>query len=173
MREHLANCYQLIVASEPLLAQAIGTLRDDGWEAELKAFFVKHLADEKDHAKWLLEDLDGYTGNLHYGVAAMAGMAYYLILHVHPVALLGYMQALEDQPISLEFVEAIERQFGKKLARTLRLHAEEDPKHAVELEQAKSFVPSEWLPLVDNTRKQIRMYATSIIRGQSTPEHLH
>lgn len=152
MRDYLANCYQLIIASEPLLEEAIHLLRKDGWEGELRAFYVKHLEDERDHAKWLLEDLQGYTGNLHFGVAAVAGMAYYLVRHVHPVALLGYMKALEGNQITPELIMAVEDSCGGLASRTLRLHAEEDPGHFAELQAVE--VPPEWAPLVESTRIQ-------------------
>lgn len=155
MRDYLAHCYQLIVASEPLLEQSIRLLSYDGWEGDLRVFYVKHLEDERDHAKWLLEDLQGYTGNLHYGVAAVAGTAYYLILHVHPVALLGYMLALEGSQITTPLIEAVAEECGEDATRTLRLHAQEDPKHAQELEAAALMVPDEWQPLIANTRRQI------------------
>lgn len=157
MRDYLAHCYQLIVASEPLLEQAVRALGLDGWEGDLRAFYAKHLEDERHHAAWLLEDLGGYAGTLHYGVAAVAGTAYYLILHVHPVALLGYMLALESTPISPELIEAVSAERGEKATRVLRLHAEEDPKHAAELEEAAARIPDEWKPLVVNTRRQIEL----------------
>lgn len=157
MHAYLSRCYQLIVASEPLLEQAIACLFSDGWEGELRAFYSKHLQDERHHAKWLLEDIEGDAGALHFGVASIAGMGYYLVLHVHPVALLGYMQALECNPISGELIEAVSAECGEKATRTLRLHAEEDPKHAAELEAAVALVPDEWKPLVSNTRRQVEL----------------
>lgn len=148
----LAVIYQFVLASEPLLRDAIHFLEEEGFEGELKAFYAKHLEDEKDHAKWLREDLGGWPVNLHFGAAQLAGMAYYLIRHVHPVALMGYMMALEGNPIDMRFVEAIEQAHGKQAARTLRHHAEEDPKH---IEELRTFpIPDEWKPLVENTRVQ-------------------
>lgn len=152
--ETLATVYQFVIASEPLLREAILLLSDDGFEGELKAFYAEHLKDETDHAKWLREDLGGHPINLHFGAAQMAGMAYYLIRHVHPVALMGYMMALEGNPIDMRFVEAIEREHGKQAARTLRHHAEEDPEH---IKQIMAFpIPDEWKPLVESTRVQTR-----------------
>lgn len=120
----------------------------------MRAFFLKHLEDERHHAQWLREDLGNHPVTLHYGAAQLAGMAYYLVRHLHPVALLGYMLALESKPIPMEYVEAVEREHGVSTARTLRLHAEEDPGHADELRTAEAMVPAEWRPLVENTRIQ-------------------
>lgn len=156
-REHLAHCYQLVIASEPLLEQAIACLGADGAEGELRAFYEKHLDDERHHAKWLLEDLDGYAGTLHFGMAAVAGLGYYLVLHAHPAALLGYMLALESMPISQEFIDGVVAECGEKATRTLRIHAEEDPKHAAEIAEVIARIPNEWKPLVVNTRRQVEL----------------
>jgi hypothetical protein len=153
--ERLAFIYQVIIASEPMLRDAIYLLSDDGWEGDLKSFYERHLEDELNHAAWAKEDLGGYPVNLHFGAAQMAGMAYYLIRHVHPVALMGYMMALEGEPIDMAYVEAIEREHGKAAARMLRHHAEEDPKHFQEL--LSVHIPAEWTPLVESTRKQTLM----------------
>lgn len=154
MLDHLAFWYQVIIASELLLQEAAFLLSDEGWEGELKAFYEHHLADEKDHAKWLKEDLGDHPVVLHFGAAQMPGMAYYLIRHVHPVALMGYMQALEGHPIPMEYVESLEEAHGKSAGRTLRLHAEEDPKH---IEELRAFpIPDEWKSLVESTRIQTR-----------------
>lgn len=164
----LAFWYQVIIASELLLGEAMFLLKDDGWEGELKAFYAKHLEDERHHAKWLKEDLGDYPIALHMTAAQIAGTGYYLIRHVHPVALMGYMQALEGNQIPMQFVEEVEAAHGKAAARTLRLHAEEDPHHIVEL---KSFaVPQEWAPLVETARTQTQLYIDSLRPAMSGPQ---
>lgn len=148
----LAFWYQVIIASEQMLEEAIACLHGNGWEGELRDFYKKHLEDERNHARWLREDLGGHPIVLHYGAAQLAGMSYYLIRHVHPVALMGYMQALEGRPIDPAFIERMESEHGSSAVRTLKLHAEEDPKH---IEELRAFpVPDEWAPLVENTRIQ-------------------
>lgn len=154
MLDHLAFWYQVIIASEPMLIDAIHLLRGEGFEQRLRAFYEKHLEDERNHAQWLREDLGDHPVVLHYGASQLAGMAYYLIRHVHPVALLGYMMALEGRQIPMEYVEAVEREHGASSARTLRLHAVEDPTHIEELRAMADEVPDEWCPLVENTRIQ-------------------
>jgi len=150
----LAFWYQVIIASENLLVDAISMLGDDAWEMELRVFYEKHLEDERHHARWLREDLGGHPVVLHFGAAQLAGMTYYLIRHVHPVALMGYMLALEGNPIDMGFVKAMEAAHGKSAVRTLRHHAEEDPGHFEELKASLKFIPDEWQPLVENTRTQ-------------------
>jgi hypothetical protein len=148
----LAFWYQVIIASEHMLGEAIFLLPETGWEAGLRAFYEKHLADERNHSTWLKDDLGDHPVVLHYGAAQLAGMSYYLLRHVHPVALLGYMQALEGKPIDPALIEHLEREHGSAAVRTLKLHALEDPKH---IEELLAFpVPENWKPLVENTRLQ-------------------
>ena len=153
MLDQLSFMYQVIIASEQLLRDAILLLDEETqWERDLRIFFEEHLKEETHHALWLREDLRAHPINLHFVAAQIAGMAYYLITHVHPVALMGYMLALEGKPIDLKYVEEIEAQYGPSTARTLRIHAEEDPRHFEELKAV--YVPDEWKPLVENTRIQ-------------------
>lgn len=156
MLEFLAFWYQVIVASEPLLEESIFLLGDEGFEGELKAFYKHHLEEERDHAQWLREDIGDHPINLHFTAAQLAGTMYYLIKHVHPVALMGYMQALEGKPIDPSLIRTIEMMHGKKAARTLRIHADNDPHH---LEELMSFpIPEEWQPLVSSTKEQTLRY---------------
>lgn len=149
----LAFWYQVIIASEQLLKDSIALLNPEiEWEKSLRDFYQKHLDDEMHHAVWLKEDLGEHEVVLHFGAAQIPGMIYYLILHVHPVALMGYMLALEGNKIPMEFVEAVEHEHGKSTGRTLRLHAEEDPGHYQELLSQE--IPAEWRDLVENTRIQ-------------------
>lgn len=148
--DELAFWYQVIIASEPLLEESIAILCDDGWEGDLKAFYRKHLEDERHHATWLKEDLGDHPISMHFGAARLAGSAYYLVRHVHPVALMGYMQALEGKPIDPAVIEAIEAAHGARATRTVRIHADEDPKHFAELMAFP--IPDEWKSLVEATR---------------------
>lgn len=148
--ETLAFLYQVIIASEPLLRECIAMLGDDGFEGELKAFYKQHLIDETDHAKWLKEDLGDYPINLNMTAATLAGTQYYLIRHVHPVCLMGYMLVLEGFPIDPAFIDKIEREHGA--ARTLRIHAEADPDH---FRQLQAFpIPPEFKGMVEASRLQ-------------------
>lgn len=160
MLDILAFWYQVIIASEPLLEECIFVLKDDGFEGRLKAFYRKHLDDERHHAQWLKEDLGDHPIKLHMGAATLAGTQYYLIRHVHPVALMGYMIALEGRGIVPGVVEAVEAMHGAQAARTLRLHAEEDPKHIAELLSFE--IPDEFAALVESSRLQTAHFLESI-----------
>lgn len=126
-RHGLMMNLQFMRASESLLGEAIPLA-----EGSLKDYFQRHLEEEKGHVAWLLEDLDGEELPLHPLPVAMAGSAYYLINHVHPVCLLGYMLALET-PTPIQKVEEWEALYGEKLCRTVRYHAVHDQAHHQDL----------------------------------------
>lgn len=152
MLNYLIFWYQVIVASEPLLQDAIALLSDEGFEGDLKTFYKKHLEDEKDHAKWLKEDIGDHPISLNLTAAALAGTQYYLIRHVHPVALMGYMIALEGGKIEDSFIDAIEKELGPNASRTVKIHAKADPHHIEELLSVE--IPEEFKNLVEVSRIQ-------------------
>jgi hypothetical protein len=152
MINYLTFWYQVIISSEELLRDAIFLLSDDGFEGNLKTFYKKHLEDEKDHAKWLKEDIGDNPITLDLYAAQLAGIQYYLIRHVHPVCLMGYMMVLEGGEITKEFIDKIEKELGSKASRTVKIHAEADPNH---FEELKSFpIPEEFKNLVEISRLQ-------------------
>lgn len=125
---NLIFVYQVIVATEALLSEA----------APSREFYRAHLTEEKDHAAWLAEDLESAGVNVRAQpvfpeAIAMVGSQYYLIRHVDPVALLGYMAVLECFPGSMAHVEVLERIHGAPLCRTLRHHAEHDIEHGAQV----------------------------------------
>lgn len=130
---NLAFMHQVIVSSERLLEEAANESI-----GELKAYYLVHLEEERQHQKWLADDLLSYgvdvkTLPLMRKAAEMAGSQYYLIKHVHPSCLLGYMAVLEGFPMPLDMVDSLEVLHGKKLIRTLRFHAEHDLEHRKEV----------------------------------------
>ena len=126
---NLMFVHNVIVASERITHEAYrasyGALRE---------YFAEHLQEERDHAQWLAADLleagvDVTDMPILAEAVAMAGAQYYLIFHVDPAAVLGYMVVLECFPMELDRVEELEGIHGKSLCRTLRYHAEHDPEH--------------------------------------------
>ncbi len=122
---------QTIVASEELLRCAISELSNMGgdFNKKLLEYYKGHLDEETGHHAWILDDLDGIEMDLNWRAAELAGVQYYLIKHVHPAALLGYMAVLEGDPYPLSLVDELELLHGNKLCRTLRYHAEHDLDH--------------------------------------------
>jgi hypothetical protein len=128
LRANLAFVHQVIVASEGLLADAAA-----GSDGDLRAYFLRHLEEERGHAAWLAEDLGGADFPRSRAAVAMAGSMYYMIKHVSPACLLGYMLVLECFSMPLNLVEELERLHGKHLLRTVRYHAEHDPDHGADV----------------------------------------
>jgi hypothetical protein len=155
IRRRLAFALQVIRASERLLQEAA-----DECGGELRDYFLRHMEEETDHAKWLEEDLGGFSIPLDAVAVAMAGSQYYLIKHVHPSCLLGYMLALEDPMPTDELLE-LESIHGKALLRTLRLHAEADVGHRKELLAQIAKQPADLQALIESNAQQTRRYISS------------
>lgn len=149
---YLTFVYHLIQASENILRVA-------GFEARLtpdaellECYTTDHLREERDHAAWLEEDLEGEPLHVIDTYAtACAGSVYYLVQHVSPWALLGYLVVLECTPPPLAFVETMERLHGPDLLRTFRYHAENDPQHGLDVLCLIDEAPTMWQPLIAST----------------------
>lgn len=132
---NLVFLYQVIKASERLLVEA--AVEATG---RLKQYYISHLEEEREHEKWLAEDLlaegiDVETVPPIRKATEMAGSQYYLIKHVNPACLLGYMAVLEGFPHPVEAVEHLKKLHGDRLTRTLHYHAIHDQDHRKELFQ--------------------------------------
>jgi hypothetical protein len=130
---NLVWLYQVMTASENLMEVAFRLS-----QRPLRDYLGPHIDEEHDHAKWLAEDLaswgiDVTTLPLNRHAVELAGTQYYLIHHVSPNELLGYMAVLEGFPFPLEVLEQLEAIHGKTILRCLRYHAENDIEHRKEL----------------------------------------
>lgn len=131
---NLVLLHQVIVASEQLLEEA----RECATNSALCTYFAEHLDEEREHARWLAADLGSAGIDLSAEprsrtAVAMAGSQYYLLKHVSPACLLGYMLVLECAPMPMPAVIELERLHGAELLRTVRYHAEHDRRHGPEL----------------------------------------
>jgi Iron-containing redox enzyme len=142
-------------ASVPLMQAAVEAARArpeaDQVSALLAGYLDKHIPEELHHDDWTLDDLE-VTGRSRDEilrripsptVAAMVGTQYYLILHVHPVAILGYMAVLEGEPPSLEAIEEVIERTGlpREAFRTYLEHARLDAGHRDDLDAALDRMP--------------------------------
>jgi len=128
---NLGFVHNVIVATEDLLREALERSRGD-----YRKYLRLHLEEERDHAAWLARDLASagvIPGMPAQEICAMVGSQYYLIRHVDPIGLLGYMAALECFPMCLDSVAELERLHGSDLCRTLRYHAEHDTDHGLDV----------------------------------------
>lgn len=157
--------YHVIKASENLLAVAAQQS-----EGDLKAYLVEHLEEERQHEKWLGEDLSRLGVDVTKTIVPrlaveLAGSQYYLIYHVHPAALLGYMALLEGNPMPLDHVEALEGIHGKEALTTLRYHTEHDPDHGAELMRIIDEQPEHLRPLIVQSAVQSAYYFGAAMRA--------
>lgn len=136
---NLVFLHDVIVASERLLIEAARSRLPRGsFDARLAQYYRSHLDEERDHVKWIREDLKSVgvtvpTELPNQLAMAMAGSQYYLLKHFHSAALLGYMAVLEGDPTPVEAIESLEEAYGKQLLRFARFHAVKDLEHRKEL----------------------------------------
>jgi len=145
-RDYLVAYYGILRATIPLLqtARRQALARDGSASRTLASYLETHIEEEAGEDEWLLQDLevlgvDRSTVLDHVpspNVARLVGAQYYWVLHLDPVAVLGYLAALERDPPSLEFIDDLVERTGhdRTAFRTLIAHAERDPEHAEELD---------------------------------------
>ncbi len=153
--ELLFGVHCMIRGSVPLMETALRCVRTDAHAdpvAEgLQAYLEKHIPEEMHHADWVLEDLE-VLGVRREDIlkripspawAALVGSQYYWILHVHPVALLGYIAVLEGDPPSEAALEEAVLRTGlpREAFRTLFKHAALDPHHGEDLNTVLDELP--------------------------------
>jgi hypothetical protein len=145
--EYLFSSHCLARASVPLMETARERALDmgeaDPVSAALASYLEGHIVEETGHDEWFLEDLEllGWDRSAILArppsatVASMVGAQYYWVLHYHPVALLGFLTALESHPPSRSLIDELISLTGypPKAFRTLIEHADLDPHHEQEL----------------------------------------
>jgi pyrroloquinoline quinone (PQQ) biosynthesis protein C len=146
-RDYLVAAHGILCATIPLLqtARREALARDGAAQRMLASYLEKHIEEETGEDEWALRDLEVLgversTALAHVpspNVARLVGAQYYWVLHVDPIAVLGYLAALERDPPSSDFIEELIRRTGHDRAafRTLIAHAERDPEHADELDE--------------------------------------
>ncbi len=159
--------YHVMVASEPLLRAAIAVTTDP----RLKTYFEEHLEEERDHAQWLAQDLKSAGIDVARTVAPllavqMAGSLYYLIFHVHPAALLGYMKVLEGWPNDKKRLAERGKSYPAALLRTVNYHIDHDPQHLRDLLEMIESIP-EHRQLIDDVSTMTRNYLIQAARAIS------
>ena len=134
---NLRFLYHSVIASENLLSCAISqlsVLAGPDCNGALQKYLVEHLEEERDEARLLAEDLESHgviIGDCDVDAMAMVGSQYYMIYHLHPACILGYMAVVEGTPTPLEEVEKLERIYGRRLMRFVRMHSINDESHKV------------------------------------------
>jgi Iron-containing redox enzyme len=141
---YLWAMHGVIRASVPLMQAAAARCAElsdaDPVAAPLREYLRLHIAEERDHDEWLLQDLAALgvdpaavrTEQPPLTVARLVGPQYYWIEHHHPVALLGYMAVLESNSPHARLADHImaEGRVPEAAVRTVRAHAALDPGHS-------------------------------------------
>ena len=183
---YLLTTHSIIRASVPLMQTAYQRCRN-GLQQErellnkLREYYKKHIQEEMNHDKWLLDDLDSIGITHHESlarkplqiVAELVGSQYYLIFHWHPVCLLGYISYLEGNPPQKETVDQLQQitGFPESAFRTMTKHSDLDPHHRDELTELLESLPlttehEQWITsnalytankLIDIRREAVRM----------------
>lgn len=130
---------------------ATGRAATDSVAAGLAPYLAKHIPEELRHDEWFLEDLEtlGIPRERVLAripspsVAAMVGSQYYWVLHIHPVALLGFLVVLEGYPASATELEAViaRTRLSRRAFRTLLEHSDLDRGHRDELFETLDGLP--------------------------------
>lgn len=151
--DYLIATHGVIRASVPLMERALERARavDDPAATGLAEYLDHHIDEERGHDDWLLEDLkvlgrprdEVLARPPSASVAALVGAQYYWIDHYHPVALLGYIGLLEGYPPTIADVDALMARTGyqREAFRTLIRHAELDPLHRDDFDEALDRLP--------------------------------
>ncbi|TPN48562.1 iron-containing redox enzyme family protein [Mesorhizobium sp. B1-1-7] len=140
--------YFTICASVPLMESALRKVHEadasDKLTHYLAPYLERHIREERHHDEWLLEDLAkiGYDRDAIYAsgppfrVAQMVGAQYYWIHHYHPLALFGYIGAIEGYPPTEEGIQLLNTRHNipTEALRTALLHAKLDPIHKDDLD---------------------------------------
>lgn len=153
-------------ASEHLLETAVAVSKD---RPEL-AYYTEHLEEERGHHVWLADDLklagvDVAQTAIPRVAVEMVGSQYYLMHHVDPAALLGYMAVLECYPHDVAAIEELEGLHGKELLRTARYHAEHDIGHGQDIEATLNALPESSRLIVLQNAHQTATYIAQAIKA--------
>lgn len=157
---NLTFVYHSVVASEHLLSCAIERIKssdENEFNTLLNSYLVEHREEETDHDKWLAEDLISHGVSVSHpdeNAISMIGAQYYMIHHVHPACLLGYMAVVEGVPTPIASIEQSEAVYGPKLFRFSRFHAIKDQFHKVDLFRIIDNTPDS---LIDSVSLSVRI----------------
>lgn len=178
--QYLAQTYHYVCHSTRLLAAAAARM---GTEREkVHHRFLQHAAEERSHHLLAQRDLAKLGRTLSDfpelpATSALYETQYYRIERVSPMALFGYILALEGNAVTHGpwLYEVARQAHGAEAVSFLRLHAKEDPDH---LDSAFAMVAAlgaeEQRIVLDNLRFSCAMYETflqSIVRSRrESPE---
>jgi hypothetical protein len=128
---------------ETALVRANATSGADPVALGLAPYLERHIAEERGHDAWVLEDLEALGAGSSGieprvpppAIAELIGAQYYWVLHAHPVAVLGYLAVAEGGPSMAPMVKRLQVATAQtdSAFRTLTEHADLDPSHGDEV----------------------------------------
>jgi hypothetical protein len=140
------------------------SLADDPVARIVSPYLDQHILEEQDHDDWLLDDIGTLGISPEYvaqatplpAVVSLLGAQYFWALHIHPVAVFGYLIVLEGNPPLTEQLEDIRKRTGLPATafRCLIAHADNDPHHIADLNRTLDS-----MPLSDEQQKYIALSA--------------
>ena len=146
--------HQIVRASVPLMefTRSLCVVENaDALRGDLGRYLSVHIAEERHHDEWLLDDLAAAgVGRERVlaeipsrQVASFVGAQYYWARHFDPVAIVGYMRLLEGNPPSDAHIDRLQRKSGLPAAafRTYRLHGSADPGHLRDIDALLDSLP--------------------------------
>jgi hypothetical protein len=153
--EFLFHNHAVIRASVPLMRTASGRCRThfahDPIAAGLVAYLQQHIPEELHHDEWVLDDLQALNIGREKVLAripplaasALVGPQYYWILHVHPIALLGFIAVMEGTPPDASYFGSVLARAGisEAAASNIFRHAKLDPRHCEDLDMVLDSLP--------------------------------
>jgi hypothetical protein len=136
--DFISNVYDFLKHACRLLASAASRCN-----IEYDIFFhrfIDHASEEKNHEKLVLNDLKALGTPLQQydmSVPPIWQTQFYMIEHVSPLSLFGYILFLENlslyESIGPHVYKRCLEVYGKKATSYLRVHVEEDPSHVDKL----------------------------------------
>jgi len=170
--EHIITNQMVARATVPLMQDVVSCaeqLKNDPVCAPLIKYMKKHIAEETDHDKWYVNDLnflgisdeDLFAKIPSPNIAALVGSQYYWLKHHHPVAFMGYIACLEVCHPTPEYVEALIKNSGlpAKGFDTIMEHAVIDKHHSKDIIETLNN-----LPLTEKQYKMVEMSAFQTFR---------
>ena len=146
-QELLFKFHCSVRASVPLLESALERCKEISDQCSVATalipYYAEHIEEERGHDEWLLEDMEvlGLDRNEVLAripsadMASLIGAQYYWIKHAHPVATLGYLAAVEGEPIAVDKLDRIvaTTAIPREALTSFYRHAELDINHSADL----------------------------------------
>jgi len=170
-REYIYQSHSIIRASVPLMQAAekacqLPQYTDDPALQGFAHYLRKHIPEESGHHEWILDDGEAMGLDRQAilqrlpkeSATQLVGVLYYWIHHYSPIALAGFIAAMEGGPPPAEFFEkvAARNHLPLECFSSFLYHAKIDPQHKRDLD-----VVLDSLPL---TEAQIELIGISSLR---------